>query len=70
MWQPYPPKAGKFGNAFCFHQKMSADSFLSDTLSVLWLIASQTHGITGDATSQQALVSYPTSWYGLFHILL
>ena len=33
--------------------------------------ASQTHGITGDATSQLAMVSYPTSvWFGLFQITL
>ena len=44
-----PAQSGQVWQRFLFHQKLSADSFLSDTLSVLWLFASLTHGITGDA---------------------
>ena len=65
-----PAQSGQVWQRFLFHQKLSADSFLSDTLSVLWLFTSQTHRITGDATSQQAMVSYPTGWFGLFQIAL
>ena len=50
-------RTGKFGNAFWFlfiFTIVKHQSECPERHSAIWPFASQTHGITGDATSQQA----------------
>ena len=60
VWQPYPPNEraslatlfGLFTMSPLKHQGECPGRH-----SAIWLFASHTHGITGDATSQQAVIT-------------